>query len=316
MGSADSRFGTDSCRYPLPLGDISLRHGRLPPDDIQNPPHSGIHPVTLCCSPCQKLTTTFSLTTVYPSRETVVAVCREVGYKCRGIPLRNHPSGPIVAWIKYGANVTMAEALTQDWVAKYFSADPAARHFVYRHGIHRRSPNCDKSDYQLVFGAVEKFISIPGPTSAPGPVGGGRIIHTFFIDQWTSPITYDTVDDLQEHVNGVLKYKGDSRRVDLVADACAGLRLCPCDITPANFKKCEDGTVVALDFRATCFLPPCFFAVAVRMLVNNFSLKVARRISYTQSSDVDAILSASYFMVPFGNNNIGIPKRLRLPKKI
>ncbi|KAK0496103.1 hypothetical protein EDD18DRAFT_1353724 [Armillaria luteobubalina] len=268
-----------------------------------------------------------------PSRETIVAVCQEAGYECRGIPLRNHPSGPIVAWVKYGANVTIAEALTQDWVAKYLSADPAARVRVPR--VHMvfsidnpeycigyivmeyiGAPDCDKSDYQLVSGAVEKLISIPGPTSAPGPVGGGRIIHTFFIDQWTSPITYDTVDDLQEHVNGVLKYKGDSRRVDLVADACAGLRLCPCDITPANFKKCEDGTVVALDFRATCFLPPCFFAVAVRMLVDNFSRKVARRVSYPQSSDVDAILSASYFMVPFGNNNIGIPKRLRLPKKL
>ncbi|KAK0220029.1 hypothetical protein IW262DRAFT_1482630 [Armillaria fumosa] len=258
-----------------------------------------------------------------PSRETIVAICREAGYECRGIPLRNHPSGPIVAWIKYGANVTMAEALTQDWVANGSRAGPEGPSGIldecsigYIVIEYTDAPNCDKSDYQLVSGAVEKLIIIPGPTSAPGPVGGGRVIHTFFIDQWTSPITYATVDDLQEHVNGVLKYKGDTRRVDLVADACAGLRLCPCDITPANFKKCEDGTVVALDFRATCFLPPCFFAVAVRMLVDNFSQKVVRRVrGYPQSSDVNAILSASYFMVPFGNNNIGIPKRLRQPKK-
>jgi hypothetical protein len=57
--------------------------------------------------------------------------------------------------------------------------------------------------------------------------------------------------------------------VDLVADAQTGLYLCPCDITPRNFKKFEDGTVVALDFGATCFLPPIFFAVAVRKLVGN-----------------------------------------------
>ena len=50
---------------------------------------------------------------------------------------------------------------------------------------------------------------------------------------------------------------------DLAADAQNGLYLCPCDITPGNFKKFEDGTVVALDFRATCFLPPVFIAVAV-----------------------------------------------------
>jgi len=56
---------------------------------------------------------------------------------------------------------------------------------------------------------------------------------------------------------------GDTRRVDLVSGARDGLRLCPCDITPGNFKKCTDGTVVALDFCATCFLPPSFFAVAM-----------------------------------------------------
>jgi hypothetical protein len=47
--------------------------------------------------------------------------------------------------------------------------------------------------------------------------------------------------------------------VDLASDAQNGLYLCPCDITPRNFKKFEDGTVVALDFHATCFLPPEFF---------------------------------------------------------
>jgi hypothetical protein len=60
-----------------------------------------------------------------------------------------------------------------------------------------------------------------------------------------------------------------------VADAQTGLYLCPCDISPQNFKKFEDGTVVALDFGATCFLPPVFFAVAVRKVVIYFARKVA-----------------------------------------
>lgn len=36
--------------------------------------------------------------------------------------------GLIVAWVKYGANVREAEALTQDWVAKALAVDakPAA----------------------------------------------------------------------------------------------------------------------------------------------------------------------------------------------
>ncbi|KAK0220033.1 hypothetical protein IW262DRAFT_1272842, partial [Armillaria fumosa] len=219
-----------------------------------------------------------------------------------------------VAWIKYGVNVTMAEVLMQDWVAKYPSANPAARVWVPRVYMvfsidnpecsiryivmeYIDTPDCDKSDYQLVSGTVEKLISIPDLTSVPGPISGGHVIHTFFIDQWTSPIMYATVDDLQEHVNGVSTHFPSSFSAEIL---CIDI-----DITPANFKKCEDGTVVALDFHATCFLPPYFFAVMVRMLVDNFSQQVARHVSYPQSSDVDTILSASYFMVPFRTNNIG-----------
>jgi hypothetical protein len=93
--------------------------------------------------------------------------------------------------------------------------------------------------------------------------------------------------------------------VDLAADAQNGLYLCPCDITPGNFKKFEDGSVVAIDFGATCFLPPVFFAVAVRKLEVDFSRRVAQRVHYPISSDVNAIVAASYFLVPFQSNKIG-----------
>ena len=83
------------------------------------------------------------------------------------------------------------------------------------------------------------------------------------------------------------------------------LYLCPCNITSRNFKKFEDGTVVALDFGATCFLIPVFFAVAVNKSVSNFAWKVAQRVRYPKSSDVNAILRASYFLVPFGRDDIG-----------
>jgi hypothetical protein len=100
---------------------------------------------------------------------------------------------------------------------------------------------------------------------------------------------------------------GDTRRVDLVADARAGLRLCPCDINPGNFKKCPDGTVVALDFRATCFLPPSFFAVAMEKATCRFAWKVAKLINDPQSSDFEAMAAASYHLVPYGRNDIGQP---------
>jgi hypothetical protein len=91
----------------------------------------------------------------------------------------------------------------------------------------------------------------------------------------------------------------------LAADAQTGLYLCPCDITPRNFKKFEDGAVVALDFHATCFLPHLFFAVAVRKLVGNFARKVAKRVQCPILSNVKAIVAASYFLVPLRRNDIG-----------
>ena len=90
-------------------------------------------------------------------------------------------------------------------------------------------------------------------------------------------------------------------------DAHDGLRLCPCDINPGNFKEGPDGKVVALDFGATCFLPPSFFAVAMAKAEDNFTWKVAKHINYPKSDDVEAMVSASYFMVPFGTSNMGQP---------
>lgn len=113
----------------------------------------------------------------------------------------------------------MAEALTQDWVAKVLSTNPAASlqaPRVYmaflsdepKLGIgyivieYIDAPDCDEGDDQLVARAVQTLISIPGPNPVPGPIGGGRVIHNFFIE-WTSAITYDTVEELQQPVNGV-----------------------------------------------------------------------------------------------------------------
>ncbi|KIO16673.1 hypothetical protein M407DRAFT_246939 [Tulasnella calospora MUT 4182] len=200
----------------------------------------------------------------------------------------------------------MAEALTQGCIAKVLGANPGAGVQVPRVYMAFSSddldyptgyivmeyidaPDCDERDYELVAKAVQTLISVPGLSSAPGPVGGGRIIHTFFME-WTSAIT----------------------RVNLVADTNAGLRLCPCDINPGNFKKCQDGAVVALDFRATCFLPPSFFAVTMVKARDSFSRKVARRFNYPKSDDVEAMVSASYYLVPFGRNDIGLHQRKRL----
>ncbi|KDQ11355.1 hypothetical protein BOTBODRAFT_458903 [Botryobasidium botryosum FD-172 SS1] len=259
-----------------------------------------------------------------PPRQRIAALCQQAGYQCRGMPLHKQPDGPIIAWVKFGLTVTTAEAKTQDWVAQALQADPEAcvrvprifdafttvphPFFTVGHIVmeYIDAPDCQESDVELAAKAVERLIRAPAPVSAaPGPVGGGQAIHTFF-HGWESDITYQTLEELEAHVNGILRLKGDSRRVDFEADASKGLVLCPCDIHPGNFKKIGD-RVVALDSRATCFMPPAFLAFAMEAPVNNFAFQVAQRVRYPPSANVSPMLSASYFLVPHGTNEIGQP---------
>jgi len=89
------------------------------------------------------------------------------------------------------------------------------------------------------------------------------------------------------------------------------LFLCPSDFNPGNFKKrtMEDGwlIVVALDFRATCFMPPPFIEVALRKPRDSFCRAVVGRIAYPHqhSNDTMALLSASCSLVPYGSKPVG-----------
>ena len=94
-----------------------------------------------------------------PSEEEIVALCQRAGYEHgTGIRLLDQSSQSVIAWIKYGLNVTVPEARTQAWTAKALNDNPASGlrvprvyhaftrqhpwHLVHRfycHGVYRRS---------------------------------------------------------------------------------------------------------------------------------------------------------------------------------
>ncbi|KAJ7293904.1 hypothetical protein C8J57DRAFT_1041333 [Mycena rebaudengoi] len=257
-----------------------------------------------------------------PSRDAIIALCKLGGADCVGVPLSNHPGEPIIAWVKYGPNIDIDEALTQDWVAKslesstdhtvrvprvydYFSMPSRYLNNGYIVMEYIDAPDCTKKDVKLIARAVQTLIGVRGPSSIPGHVGGGFVVHNFFLDEWKPPFKYNTVNELEQHINGILRVREDPRRVNLVADARDGLYLCPCDIHPGNFKKLPNGKVVALDFTASCFLPPSFFAVAMAKVWDEFAIKVAQSVDYPKSADVAAMTAASWFLIPFQRNDIG-----------
>ena len=61
---------------------------------------------------------------------------------------------------------------------------------------------CGDSDVDPVVASVKTLISIPSLTLVPVPVGGGVIEHPFFIER-TSSISYKSVEELKDHINGV-----------------------------------------------------------------------------------------------------------------
>ena len=161
----------------------------------------------------------FLLNDQLPPRHEIETICMKADLYGRGIAIRKSADGPIVAWAKYGVNVTITEALTQDWVARVLAADPTTFVHVprvfdafaipkgrFNIGIivmeYLALPDCGQSDCELVAKAVQRLHCIKAPSLAPGPVGGGPAVHPFFLD-WDSRITYETVGELEEHINGV-----------------------------------------------------------------------------------------------------------------
>lgn len=83
-----------------------------------------------------------------------------------------------------------------------------------------------------------------------------------------------------------------------------GLRLCLSDMNRNNFMKDRWGRIVALDFGDICFLPISFFNFALRE-GDDFTQLIARKVKHPETTQLNAMLTASYSLVPYGRNDIG-----------
>ena len=150
-----------------------------------------------------------------PQADSIVELCKAAGYEHTGLVIRDESQGVPVAWVKYGNNVTMGEARTQAYVAGVVNANPDVKvrvaevYLAFQHGrfgyiVMEYIPGrqCTSADAPQVAAVVKYLATIKGPTLVPGPVGGGPIGHSFFID-CESDIAYESVQHLEAHVNGV-----------------------------------------------------------------------------------------------------------------
>lgn len=111
----------------------------------------------------------------------------------------------------------------------------------------------------------------------------------------------------------ILRYVGRRERIDFMPELAAsrGLRLCVCDLYPANFMKDTNGGVVAVDFSGYSFLPPSFFLFAMKYTgpwPSKFKehLIVMLKDKYPKSTTISPLLAASGAVVPYASDNIGV----------
>lgn len=117
-------------------------------------------------------------------------------------------------WVKYRVSIAMSEAKTQDYVMQYLRERAPHVYLAFTwdgYGFivseYIDGPMCDNSDIPLVAAAVKALINIPSPDSRPGPVGGDLIEHPF-CDERRSSIEYESIEELEDHINGILRQRG------------------------------------------------------------------------------------------------------------
>ncbi|KAI0061531.1 hypothetical protein BV25DRAFT_763941 [Artomyces pyxidatus] len=162
-----------------------------------------------------------------------------------------------------------------------------------------------KSDITAVAVAYKQLVDIKMPAgTAPGPVGGGRIGHDFFVESM-STLTYPTVGHLEAQINEILHHLCDVR-VDFKTETADGLVLCPSDLRDSNYIMIDDeGGLWAIDFGRTCFLPPSFVSYSLITSSDIFVKYVAWYVDYPRSPNLRGMEMASGQMVIFGDNNLG-----------
>jgi hypothetical protein len=93
-------------------------------------------------------------------------------------------------------------------------------------------------------------------------------------------------------------------KVDLSSETAEGLVLCPSDIDAANFMIDSNGTLFAIDFGRTGYMPPSFVSYALQN-TKPFTRMVARLVEYPISANLTAMSVASGMLVISGNNSLG-----------
>jgi serine/threonine protein kinase len=204
-----------------------------------------------------------------PTHADVVALCEKVGRE------QNCFAYNEFIWIKYGGNVTEAEAMIQQLVYRYADPNIVRTPAVYDYFSKETTTYiimervqgqmyCDhvkqhrEKALKLLEAVAEAVrhvwtIKVP-PGASPGPLGRQIPEDRFFTDRGAGQ-TFDTTADLEQWVNAKLIDTGKPDRVNFALEK---LYLCHCDLAEHNILIPVLGAIYLIDWGMSGFYPLVF----------------------------------------------------------
>ncbi len=221
-----------------------------------------------------------------PTHQHVVALYNEQGSHKNGFKYDE------LIWIKYGENVTEAEAVAQTFAYEHvdrniiripeiydcFSEENMTYILMERvdgedYRDYVKSHPTDGSEiYRSLVGAVRHFWALQIPADAsPGPFVQQIPVDRFFSDR-DAHQTFQTITEFEQWINRKLIDHHLDERVDFNSEQ---LLFCHCDLASHNIMILENGTLYIIDFGMSGLYSRVFEVYA---LFHQFGSKLAKRL--------------------------------------
>ncbi|KAM5463486.1 hypothetical protein MauCBS54593_007480 [Microsporum audouinii] len=223
-----------------------------------------------------------------------------------GIP---YPAESPVLWIKYGRPVLWNEVPAQTMAyhelrrlgsavrvpAIYYACTVEYKTYIVMEYIPGKTaakslegvsdPAKKEAIFRLIALGLSELHRIPvPPQSRPSAIDGDRIRHRLF-DEQEAPRHYQSVDQLEEHLNLFLKITRRTQRVQKLSQE--PMVFCFSDLWLGNFMIDDGGRVIVIDFADCSFLPSSFSKFALLPSQNNYPCDITGWVNVPSVDGID-----------------------------
>lgn len=221
---------------------------------------------------------------ILPSDEEVIALYDE---RCLVGDRVVHLTDTII--VKFGFDVTAAEAATQQYVWKHvdrsvlcvpepyrFFRDKSIGYLVmeYINGISMSSylecanPHEQEAAVNSIVKVLDLLANIPVPNGqGPGPVGNGQPRGYLWSDGGVA-LSFASIFELESWLNQLLVQYLPNEGTDYFDFTATKLVMCHADLAPRNIIRTAGGQIALLDWGSAGFYPPVFEVYAFRTRVD------------------------------------------------